>query len=79
VNTCDSRRARSKTEAEFGALFKFESGFVENDELWTKDHRELDEEYDLRTRRALSKVMAADGASKPSVLPSPRYLQLTAS
>lgn len=68
MNTCDSRSVRSKTEAEFGPLFKFENGFVENDELWTKDHRELNEEHDLRTRRALSKIMAADGACKPSAM-----------
>lgn len=65
MNTCDSRSARSKIEAEFGAVFEFENGFVENDELWTKDHRELDGEHDVRTRRALAKIMAADGACKP--------------
>lgn len=64
MNTCDSRSTRSKIEAEFGPLFQFEGGFVENDELWTKDHRELDEEHDVRTRRALGKIVAADGACK---------------
>src|SRR5258706_8370561 len=64
VNTCDSRGPRSKKETEFGPLFKFEPGFVENDELWTRDHRELGEEHDVRTRRALSKIMAADGTCK---------------
>jgi hypothetical protein len=79
VNTCDSRSVRSKKEAEFGPLFKFENGFVENDELWTKDHRELNEEHDLRTRRALSKIMAADGTCKPSAMHSLRSLRLTVS
>jgi hypothetical protein len=79
VNTCDSRSARSKTETEFGPLFKFERGFVENDELWTKDHRELDKEHDARTRRALAKIMAADGACKPFEMHFPRSLRLTAS
>lgn len=65
MNTCDSRSARSKLEAEFGAVFAFENGFVENDELWTKDHRERDEEHDVRTRKALAKIMTADGACKP--------------
>ena len=79
MNTCDSRVSRSKKEAEFGPLFKFENGFVENDELWTKDHRELDEELDVRTRRALSEVMAADGACKPSAMQPLRSLRLIAS
>jgi hypothetical protein len=65
VHTCDSRSARGKLEAEFGAVFEFEHGFVEDDELWTKDHRERDEEHDVRTRKALAKIMAADGACKP--------------
>jgi broad specificity phosphatase PhoE len=71
VNTCDSRNARSKTEAEFGPLIQFEDGFVEDDELWTKDHRERDEEHDVRTKRALAKIMAADGACKPFEMYSP--------
>jgi len=62
VHTCDLRSPRSKIEAEFGPLFKFENGFVEDDELWTKDHRELGEEHDVRTRRALAEIMAVDGA-----------------
>lgn len=37
---------------------------MEKDELWTTTHRETDEEHDVRTRRALAKVMAADGACK---------------
>ena len=72
MNTCDSRSEKSKKEAEFGPLFKFEHGFVENDELWTKDHRELDNEHDVRTRRALSKIMAADGACKSFEVHLPR-------
>ena len=72
MNTCDSRSARSTKETEFGPLFKFEHGFVENDELWTKDHRELDEEHNVRTKRALSKIMAADGTCKSFDLESLR-------
>jgi hypothetical protein len=74
VNTCDSRTSKSKKETEFGPLFKFERGFVENDELWTKDHRELDKEHDVRTRRGLSKIMAADGACKSFEMAPPSNL-----
>lgn len=72
MNTCDSRSPRSGKETEFGPLFQFEPGFVENDELWTKDHRELGEEHDVRTRRALSKIMAADGTCKSFEVHFPR-------
>ena len=72
MNTCDSRTTRSKKETEFGPLFKFEHGFVENDELWTKDHRELNEEHDVRTKRALSKIMASDGTCESFEVHFPR-------
>ncbi|PVF96751.1 phosphoglycerate mutase-like protein [Serendipita vermifera] len=61
VHTCDLRNPKSKIHEEF-PLVLFENGFAEEDPLWTPDHRETPDEQDVRSKRAMAKMMTADGA-----------------
>jgi hypothetical protein len=54
------RNPKSIIQKEFPSIV-FEDGFVEDDPLWTPDHRETMKEQDVRARRALNKMMPADG------------------
>jgi hypothetical protein len=57
------RNPKSVIQQEFPSLV-FEDGFVEDDPLWNLDHRETWKEQDVRARRALNKMMTADGTCK---------------
>ncbi len=65
VHTCDRRSSREEIvnffEPKFAAgIFAFEEGFAEEDGLWRVDHRETDEEIDVRLRRLLDDVFVND-------------------
>ncbi|KAG8820999.1 hypothetical protein FRC19_008317 [Serendipita sp. 401] len=59
-HTCDLRNTKTIIHQNFPFL-AFENGFVEEDPFWTPDHRETQAEQDVRSRRALDKIMTADG------------------
>lgn len=60
VHTCDMRRPKSVIQEQYPFLL-FENGFAENDPTWTPDHRETFAEQDVRSKKALDKMIMADG------------------
>ncbi|KAL5341834.1 histidine phosphatase superfamily [Aspergillus crustosus] len=58
MHTCNHRRSKSYIADLFPA-WKFESGFTEDDELWTGTTSEIPEAQDLRSRDALDDIFAA--------------------
>ncbi|KAG8829042.1 hypothetical protein FRC17_007181 [Serendipita sp. 399] len=59
-HTCDLRNNKTVIQQEYPFL-AFENSFVEVDPYWTPDHRETQAEQDVRSRRALDKIITADG------------------
>ncbi|KAG8741092.1 hypothetical protein FRC10_003333 [Ceratobasidium sp. 414] len=55
VHTCDKRRTKTYIHETY-ADFCIEPGFTEEDELWTADHRETDEEANIRLKAALDTI-----------------------
>ena len=68
VNLCDARSTRTVIAQRF-PTFRFEPGFVEDDELFQPDHRETFAEMDVRLRAALDSIIAQDDA---------RFISITA-
>ncbi|KAG8792078.1 hypothetical protein FRC12_007267 [Ceratobasidium sp. 428] len=55
VHTCDKRRTKKYIHKTYSD-FCIEPGFTEEDELWTADHRETDQEADIRLKAALDTI-----------------------
>lgn len=62
MHTCDKRSPRSVIAKTF-PQFDIEANFIEEDELWTADHRETDAEVVTRIRQALDEIFDEDGAT----------------
>ena len=59
VHTCDQRSTKKEILDRYPEA-TFEEGFTEGDELWQEEHRESDEEIDVRIRGLLDDVFAND-------------------
>ncbi|KZW00321.1 phosphoglycerate mutase [Exidia glandulosa HHB12029] len=61
VHTCDERKTKTYIQEQFGDIMNIEKGFTEQDELWTADHRETNDEQNVRLKKALDFVFSHGG------------------
>lgn len=55
LHTCDLRRSQSEIQTDYRFL-RFEDGFHETDQLWTKEFQETSKQLDLRIHKSLERL-----------------------